>query len=193
MQISDDSHIDNPYRWAVLCWLYMSRLSKNPQTSYMMCISGSPMSWFFHVLQGVLFFELFHPVTTGKERFHVLSGLRHRQLPLSLLSERPQEAEFVLALLHPDPASRPSAAKLMQPGCLLALQSSIVRNKVWDCCATRQAESSYWYNWFDVNDTVVPWNYVPSSQPNDFHVFELSFCLYCASSSPLPPLVLVQH
>ena len=82
------------------------------------------------LLQGVLFFELFHPVTTGKERFHVLSGLRHRQLPLNLLSERPQEAEFVLSLLHPDPSSRPSAAKLLQPGCLTALHSSISTSPV---------------------------------------------------------------
>ena len=86
------------------------------------------------LLQGVLFFELFHPVTTGKERFHVLSGLRHRQLPLNLLSERPQEAEFVLSLLHPDPSSRPSAAKLLQPGCLTALHSSISTSPVSPDC-----------------------------------------------------------
>lgn len=78
----------------------------------------------------MLFFELFNPVESAKERMHALSGLRHRILPMDLLQGRPQEAAFVLSLLHPDPAARPTAARLSQPGCLSALQESICRPSV---------------------------------------------------------------
>lgn len=85
------------------------------------------------VLQGVLFFELFYPVMSASERLHTLSGLRHRILPMSLLQGRPQEAAFVISLLHPDPSARPTAAQLMRHECLSALQCSICRDPVRPC------------------------------------------------------------
>ncbi|KAK9824007.1 hypothetical protein WJX72_006926 [[Myrmecia] bisecta] len=56
---------------------------------------------------GVLFFELFHPLTDEAERARVLGDLRHRILPMSVLQGHPQEAAFVVSLLHPDPRARP--------------------------------------------------------------------------------------
>ena len=82
--------------------------------------------------QGVLFFELFNPLLSPQERMHTLSGLRHRILPMNLLQGRPQEAAFVLSLLHPDPSARPIAAKIMRPECLSALQKSICKPQVCD-------------------------------------------------------------
>lgn len=81
-------------------------------------------------VQGVLFFELFNPVMSASERMHALSGLRHRILPIEVLQGRPQEAAFVLSLLHPDPSARPTAAQLMRPECLTSLQRSICKQMV---------------------------------------------------------------
>lgn len=41
------------------------------------------------------------------------------------MQTRPQEAAFVLSLLHPDPASRPSVDSIVQSQLLLALHNSI--------------------------------------------------------------------
>ena len=72
---------------------------------------------------GVLFFELFNPVLGAEARARALGGLRHRILPAPLLAGRPLEAEFVQALLHPDPAARPSVAAIARS--LAALHRSI--------------------------------------------------------------------
>ncbi|KAK9820862.1 hypothetical protein WJX81_005532 [Elliptochloris bilobata] len=74
---------------------------------------------------GVLFFELFNPVTDPAARAHVLGGLRHRILPNSLLQARPTEAAFCQALLHPDPAARPAVAAIARSQLLAALHRSI--------------------------------------------------------------------
>eukprot|EP00877_Chromochloris_zofingiensis_P000663 jgi/Chrzof1/10598/Cz05g04250.t1 len=62
---------------------------------------------------GILFFDLFHCAPEGT-RNKVLMDLRQRILPVVFLKQRPQEAAFALALLHPDPAARPSVGELVK-------------------------------------------------------------------------------
>jgi WD40 repeat protein len=61
---------------------------------------------------GVLFFDLFWAPAEGG-RVRALQDLRQRVLPSAFLRQRPQEAAFVLALLHPDPSVRPSVEELI--------------------------------------------------------------------------------
>jgi hypothetical protein len=56
---------------------------------------------------GVLFFDLFW-AAPGGSRAQCILDLRQRILPPAFLLQRPQEAAFTLALLHPDPDVRPS-------------------------------------------------------------------------------------
>ena len=56
---------------------------------------------------GVLFFDLFW-AAPGGSRAQCIQDLRQRILPPAFLLQRPQEAAFTLALLHPDPDVRPS-------------------------------------------------------------------------------------
>ncbi|CAL8465090.1 g4625 [Coccomyxa elongata] len=78
---------------------------------------------------GVLFFELFNPVSDDVERSRALQALRHRILPPHVLQTRPQEAAFVLSLLHPDPECRPSVDAIVRSELLLALHKSIRQRK----------------------------------------------------------------
>ena len=58
------------------------------------------------------------------------------------MQTRPQEAAFVLSLLHPDPASRPTVDSIVQSQLLLALHKSIRSQRTtagtpqgyYDCC-----------------------------------------------------------
>ncbi|GLI64451.1 hypothetical protein VaNZ11_007723 [Volvox africanus] len=61
---------------------------------------------------GLLFFELFY-VCAGEERAALLRDARQRVLPPSFARQQPKEAAFALALLHPDPACRPTLAELL--------------------------------------------------------------------------------
>jgi hypothetical protein len=94
---------------------------------------------------GVLFFDLFYapsppagagmaaatPGATGtplqqaaawqqRARLSALQDLRQRILPPAFLRQRPQEAAFVLTLLHPDPALRPTLLELLNGDLLKA-------------------------------------------------------------------------
>lgn len=51
--------------------------------------------------------------------------LRHRILPMSVLQHRPQEAAFVVSLLHPDPRARPSVDQILASNMLAILQRSL--------------------------------------------------------------------
>ncbi|GLC43148.1 hypothetical protein PLESTB_000858000 [Pleodorina starrii] len=61
---------------------------------------------------GLLFFELFY-VCAGQERAALLRDARQRVLPPSFGRQQPKEAAFALALLHPEPACRPTLAELL--------------------------------------------------------------------------------
>ncbi|GIL90651.1 hypothetical protein Vretimale_15730 [Volvox reticuliferus] len=61
---------------------------------------------------GLLFFELFY-VCAGQERAALLRDARQRVLPPSFSRQQPKEAAFAMALLHPDPACRPTLAELL--------------------------------------------------------------------------------
>ncbi|CAK0787313.1 hypothetical protein CVIRNUC_010531 [Coccomyxa viridis] len=74
---------------------------------------------------GMLFFELFNPILDAIDRRRALEALRHRILPSHVLRTRPQEAAFVLSLLHPDPASRPTVDSIVHSQLLLALHKSV--------------------------------------------------------------------
>lgn len=58
---------------------------------------------------GVLFFDLLYAAPGGAAgRMKALMDLRQRVMPPAFLQQQPQEAALLLALLHPDPAERPS-------------------------------------------------------------------------------------
>ena len=53
------------------------------------------------------------------------------------LQTRPQEAAFVLSLLHPDPASRPTVDSIVHSQLLLALHKSVrSRRRAGECPPT---------------------------------------------------------
>ncbi len=63
---------------------------------------------------GVLFFELFYPLSDA-DRPQVLSQLvKDRIMPPQFLKQHPTEAAFAMSLLHPHPGSRPSLQELAQ-------------------------------------------------------------------------------
>lgn len=62
---------------------------------------------------GLLFFDLFHCCADAAARRAALQQLRGRALPPAFSRHQPKEAAFLLALLHPDPAARPSLAELL--------------------------------------------------------------------------------
>ncbi|KXZ53054.1 hypothetical protein GPECTOR_8g49 [Gonium pectorale] len=63
---------------------------------------------------GLLFFELFYPTSApGADRHALLRAARQRLLPPSFGSTQPREAAFCLALLHPQPSSRPALGELL--------------------------------------------------------------------------------
>lgn len=57
----------------------------------------------------VCFLQLLGLFDSERARTAAMSDLHHRILPPNFLSENPREAGYCLWLLHPEPASRPSA------------------------------------------------------------------------------------
>ena len=55
----------------------------------------------------------------------VLNELRHRILPVDLLHHRPQEAAFLLSLLHPIPWKRPSVKEILCSEVLVLLHRKL--------------------------------------------------------------------
>ncbi|EOA26343.1 hypothetical protein CARUB_v10022559mg [Capsella rubella] len=63
---------------------------------------------------GVLLFELLCHCESGEMHAAMMADLRHRILPPTFLSKYPKEAGFCLWLLHPEPASRPTAREILK-------------------------------------------------------------------------------
>ncbi|CAK9178670.1 unnamed protein product [Ilex paraguariensis] len=64
---------------------------------------------------GVVFFELWHPLSTAMERHFVLSDLKQkRELPFAWVTEFPEQASLLQCLMSPSPSDRPSATELLQ-------------------------------------------------------------------------------
>ena len=55
----------------------------------------------------------------------MLNELRHRILPVDLLHQRPQEAAFLLSLLHPIPWKRPSVKEIVCSEVLVLLHRKL--------------------------------------------------------------------
>lgn len=55
----------------------------------------------------------------------MLNELRHRILPVDLLHQRPQEAAFLLSLLHPIPWKRPSVKEILCSEVLVLLHRKL--------------------------------------------------------------------
>ena len=73
---------------------------------------------------GMLFFELLNLVPEDA-RMRVLSDIRKRNLPAALCQTPSHKIAFLMAMLHPDPARRPTTAQILGGNLLGLLHSSI--------------------------------------------------------------------
>jgi PAS domain S-box-containing protein len=62
---------------------------------------------------GVLFFELFHPLSTPMERVNTLLELRKGNVPTSFQKRWPKEHQLLLKMISPDPLERPTAIQIL--------------------------------------------------------------------------------
>jgi translation initiation factor 2-alpha kinase 1 len=66
---------------------------------------------------GIIFLELFQPMTTHMERASILTRARTaRELPEQITRDYPEVANVILLCLHPNPAMRPSVVNLLATG-----------------------------------------------------------------------------
>jgi len=63
---------------------------------------------------GIILFEMLHLVQTKMERAHMLSNLRKNILPPEFLNKYPKESAFILWLLAPSSADRPSVTQILK-------------------------------------------------------------------------------
>ncbi|KAL1813063.1 hypothetical protein ACET3Z_023128 [Daucus carota] len=78
-------------------------------------VAGAPGSSASDIYRlGILLFELYSTYSSAEEKSSTMSSLKHRVLPPQLLLKWPKEASFCLWLLHPEPASRPKMAELLE-------------------------------------------------------------------------------
>eukprot|EP00899_Mesostigma_viride_P005532 jgi/Mesvir1/14980/Mv14642-RA.1 len=83
----------------------------------------TPMSCVYSL--GVLFFELFCPWLSERDHLRVLAELRHRITPPTLLQEWPKEAAFMLWMLHPEAAARPSLKAILASELACAVETEM--------------------------------------------------------------------
>eukprot|EP00873_Tetraselmis_striata_P009973 jgi/Tetstr1/430237/TSEL_020065.t1 len=62
---------------------------------------------------GCVLFRMLHRMDPGADPAKAMVELRHRILPMGFLQSKPVEAAFVLSMLQPNPAARPTVPQLM--------------------------------------------------------------------------------
>nr|XP_043628551.1 eIF-2-alpha kinase GCN2 [Erigeron canadensis] len=78
---------------------------------------------------GIVFFELWHPFSTGMERHIVLSDLKKKgELPSDWLAEFPEQASLLRHLMSSSPSDRPSATELLQHAFPPRMESELLDN-----------------------------------------------------------------
>ncbi|KAF5816481.1 putative protein kinase PEK-GCN2 family [Helianthus annuus] len=78
---------------------------------------------------GIVFFELWHPFSTGMERHIVLSDLKKKgELPSDWVAEFPEQAALLRRMMSSSPSDRPSANELLQHACPPRMESELLDN-----------------------------------------------------------------
>ncbi|KAI3804430.1 hypothetical protein L1987_25968 [Smallanthus sonchifolius] len=78
---------------------------------------------------GIVFFELWHPFSTGMERHVVLSDLKKKgELPSHWVTEFPEQAALLRHMMSSSPSDRPSATELLQHAFPPRMESELLDN-----------------------------------------------------------------
>ncbi|KAJ0594724.1 putative protein kinase PEK-GCN2 family [Helianthus annuus] len=78
---------------------------------------------------GIVFFELWHPFSTGMERHIVLSDLKKKgELPSDWVAEFPEQAALLRRMMSSSPSDRPSANELLQHAFPPRMESELLDN-----------------------------------------------------------------
>ncbi|XP_071686022.1 eIF-2-alpha kinase GCN2 isoform X2 [Rutidosis leptorrhynchoides] len=78
---------------------------------------------------GIVFFELWHPFSTGMERHIVLSELKKMgELPSDWVAEFPEQASLLRKMMSPSPSDRPSTTDLLKHAFPPRMESELVDN-----------------------------------------------------------------
>jgi protein suppressor of PHYA-105 1 len=79
---------------------------------------------------GCVFFRLLHRLPQGVDARQVMVELRNRILPIAFLQQQPMASAFILAMLHPNPSSRPSVDDLLSHDMLVSAAEEFSRRKL---------------------------------------------------------------
>ncbi|KAJ0937763.1 putative protein kinase PEK-GCN2 family [Helianthus annuus] len=137
---------------------------------------------------GIVFFELWHPFSTGMERHIVLSDLKKKgELPSDWVAEFPEQAALLRRMMSSSPSDRPSANELLQHAFPPRMESELLDNIL------RTMHNSEDTSIYDKVVNAIFSEEILSTkiQDNDTETLKLVFRLHCAKHLETIPMRLL--